>query len=66
MDFTRPHDLELQYCRRHQRAWVESLNQWVAFPEPTMDGNPVTEAACDICTAFVPRTFGDVRDTGSS
>jgi hypothetical protein len=26
----------LQYCRRHQRAWVESLGQWVAFPERAM------------------------------
>jgi hypothetical protein len=39
----------LQYCRRHQRAWVESLGQWVAFPERAMYGSPVTEAACDMC-----------------
>jgi hypothetical protein len=39
----------LQYCRRHQRAWVESLGQWVAFPERAMYGSPVPEAACDMC-----------------
>jgi hypothetical protein len=48
----------LKYCRVHQRAWVESLGQWVAFPEPTMYGSPITEAACDTCTVFVLRTFG--------
>ena len=47
----------LKYCRRHQRAWVESLDQWVAFPERAMYGSPVTEAACDTCTVCVPRTF---------
>ena len=47
----------LKYCRVHQRAWVESLGQWVAFPEPTMYGSPVTEAVCDTCTMFVLRTF---------
>ena len=41
----------LQYCRRHQRAWVESLDQWVAFPERAMYGSPITEAPCDTCTA---------------
>jgi hypothetical protein len=41
----------LQYCRRHQRAWVESLGQWVAFPERAMYGSPVPEAACDLCAA---------------
>ncbi len=56
----------LKYCSRHQRAWVASLNQWVAFPEPTMYRNPLTEAVCDMCTAFVPRPFGDVREKGSS
>jgi hypothetical protein len=56
----------LKYCSRHQRAWVELLDQWVTFPEPTMYGNPVTEAACDICTAFVPQTLRDVREKGSS
>ena len=39
----------LQYCRRHQRAWVASLGQWVAFPERAMYGSPVPEAACDLC-----------------
>ena len=39
----------LQYCRRHQRAWVESLGQWVAFPERAMYESPVPEAACDMC-----------------
>ncbi len=41
----------LTYCRVHQRAWVESLDQWMAFREPTLYGSPVTEAVCDICTA---------------
>jgi len=58
--------LSLKYCRRHQRAWVESLDQWVAFPERAMYGSPVTEAACDTCTACVPRTFGSVREKDSS
>jgi hypothetical protein len=47
----------VQYCSMHQRAWVASLSQWLAFPEPPMDGNYVTEAACDFCTAVVRRTF---------
>jgi len=47
----------LKYCRVHQRAWVESLGQWVTFPEPTMYGSPVTEAVCDTCTMFVLRAF---------
>jgi hypothetical protein len=41
----------LKYCRVHQRAWVESLDQWMAFREPTLYGSPVTEAVCDTCTA---------------
>jgi hypothetical protein len=41
----------LTYCRVHQRAWVESLDQWMAFREPTLYGSPVTAVACDICTA---------------
>jgi hypothetical protein len=52
----------LKYCRRHQRAWVESLDHWVAFPERAMYGSPVTEAACDTCMACVPRPFGSVRE----
>ena len=47
----------LKYCSVHQRAWVESLGQWVAFPEPSMYGSPVTEAACDTCAALVFQTF---------
>jgi hypothetical protein len=47
----------LQYCSVHQRAWVEALGQWVAFPEATMDGSPVTEVACDTCTVCVLQTF---------
>ena len=39
----------LKYCSVHQRAWVESLGQWVAFPERAMYGSPVPEAACDLC-----------------
>lgn len=46
----------LKYCSVHRRAWVESLGQWVAFPEPTMYGSPVTEAACDTCTAELSST----------
>ena len=41
----------VKYCRVHQRAWVESLDQWMAFREPTRYGSPVTEAMCDICNA---------------
>ena len=42
----------VQYCRVHQRAWVESLDQWIACREPTRYGSPVTEAVCDICNAL--------------
>ncbi len=42
----------VKYCRVHQRAWVESLDQWMAFREPTRYGSPVTEAVCDICNAL--------------
>jgi hypothetical protein len=41
----------MKYCRVHQRAWVESLDQWMTFREPTRYGSPVTEAVCDICNA---------------
>jgi hypothetical protein len=41
----------LTYCCVHQRAWVTSLNQWVAFHVPTRDGSPVTDAPCDCCLA---------------
>ena len=58
--------MTLQYCRRHQRAWVESLSQWIAFPERAMYGSPITEAACDTCMTRVPQTFGDVREQDSS
>jgi hypothetical protein len=58
--------LRLKYCRRHQRAWVESLDQWVAFPERAIYGSPLTEAACDTCTACVPPTFGAVREQDAS
>jgi hypothetical protein len=47
----------VKYCSVHQRAWVESLGQWVAFPEPSLYGSPVTEAACDTCTTFGLQTF---------
>jgi hypothetical protein len=40
------------YCRVHQRAWVESLDRWVAFRTPTRDGISVTDAPCDTCTAL--------------
>src|SRR5262249_1450173 len=36
-DFTTVSD-KLRYCRVHQRAWVESLDQWMAFREPTRYG----------------------------
>jgi hypothetical protein len=49
--------LSLKYCSVHQRAWVEALGQWVAFPEPIIDGSPVMEVACDTCTVFVFQTF---------
>jgi len=47
----------LKYCSVHQRAWVEALGQWVAFPESTMNGRLATEAACDTCAALVLQTF---------
>jgi hypothetical protein len=47
----------LPYCRVHQRAWVKALGQWVAFTEPTMDGSPVMEVACDTCLVSVFPTF---------
>jgi len=47
----------LKYCSVHQRAWDEVLGQWVAFPEPTIDGSPVMEVACDTCMVFVFETF---------
>jgi hypothetical protein len=40
------------YCRVHQRAWVESLDRWLAFRTPTRDGVSVTDAPCDTCTAL--------------
>jgi len=49
--------LGLKYCSVHQRAWVEALGQWIACPEPTMDGSPVMEVACDTCTVSVFQTF---------
>ena len=49
--------LSLKYCSVHKRAWIEALGQWVAFPEPTVDGSPVMEVACDTCTVFVFQTF---------
>lgn len=47
----------LLYCSVHQRAWVESRGQWVAFPAPKMYGSPVMEAVCDTCMTCVLRTF---------
>jgi hypothetical protein len=46
-----------QYCSVHQRAWVEALGQWVAGPEPTINGSPAMEAACDTCAALVLQNF---------
>jgi hypothetical protein len=57
--------VRVQDCRRPQRAWVESLDPGVAFPQRPMDGSPVTEAACDPCMACVPWTFGDVWEQDS-
>ena len=37
------------HCRVHQRAWVVSLERWVAFHVPTRDGSPGTDAPCDRC-----------------
>jgi hypothetical protein len=51
----------LKYCRVHQRAWVESLDRWVAFREPALYGSPVTEAVCDICP-----TSRNVAECGES
>ena len=39
------------HCRVHQRAWVVSLERWVAFHVPTRDGSPGTDAQCDRCAA---------------
>ena len=39
----------LTYCRVHQRAWVASLERWVAFHVPTRNGSPGTDAPCDRC-----------------
>ena len=46
----------LTYCRVHQRAWVASMDRWMAFREPTLYGSPVTEAVCDLCTVSRPVT----------
>jgi hypothetical protein len=52
----------VKYCRVHQRAWVESLDQWVAFREPTLYESPVTAAGCDLCPASRHgTTFGEGR-----
>ena len=51
----------LTYCRVHQRAWVASLDQWMACREPTVYGSPVTEAVCDFCTASRPVTVDEVK-----
>ena len=47
----------LKHCSVHQRAWVESLGQWVTFSEPKIYGSPVMEVACDTCTELVRRIF---------
>ena len=49
-DVSMTFSVHLKYCRRHQRAWVESLDHRVPFPARAMYGSPVTEAACDTCT----------------
>jgi hypothetical protein len=48
----------LTYCRVHQRAWVASLDRWVAFHVPTRDGSPSTDAPCDRCAAGPQRAEG--------
>ena len=46
------------HCRVHQRAWVASLDRWVAFHVPTRDGSPSTDAPCDRCAAGYQRVEG--------
>jgi hypothetical protein len=55
----------VKYCRVHQRAWVESLDQWMAFREPTRSGSPVTAAVCDLCTASRHGAEGRERRRGA-
>ena len=53
----------LTYCRVHQRAWVASLERWVAFHVPTRDGSPGMDAPCDRCLGR-PHSAEVVGDTG--
>ena len=46
----------LTYGRIHQRAWVASLDLWLACREPTVEGSPATEAVCDLWAASRPDT----------
>jgi hypothetical protein len=48
----------MTYCRVHQRAWVASLDRWVAFHVPTRDGSPSTDTPCDRCAAGHHRAEG--------
>jgi hypothetical protein len=53
------------HCRVHQRAWVASLDCWVAFHVPTRDGSPVTDAPCDRCLGR-PHDTEEVGGRGAS
>ena len=46
------------HCRVHQRAWVASLDRWVAFHVPTRDGSTSRDAPCDRCPARHQRAEG--------
>ena len=43
--------VSLPYCSRHQRAWVASLDQWVAFSERAMYAAPLRWMADSLSTA---------------
>jgi hypothetical protein len=47
----------LPYCSVHQRTWVEELDRWVEFLEPSIDGSSATEVACDTCMRCALETF---------
>ena len=57
---------QLIYCRVHQRAWVASLDRWVAFHVPTRDGSPRRDAPCDRCPARHQWRGGSWRALGWS
>ena len=62
-----PPPAHMTYCHAHQRAWVASLDRWVAFHVPTRDGSPVTDTPCDHCAVGyqrVKRVGGHCRGSG--